>query len=70
MSEDDVKSACLDIVTTEGKPLIFLDCAAFRTFVDPIFKALNMNVINSHTILGLIDDKYGEFVSLLKTKLA
>jgi len=33
MSVDDVKDACLDIVTTEGKPLLILDSIPFKTSI-------------------------------------
>ncbi|KMQ86417.1 hypothetical protein RF55_14593 [Lasius niger] len=62
VSEEEVTDACIDLITVEGRPLTFLDSSAFRTFSEPIFNGLKMTMINSHSVLPLIEQKYESMI--------
>lgn len=62
VSEEEVTDACIDLITVEGRPLTFLDSSAFRIFSEPIFNGLKMTMINSHSVLSLIEQKYESMI--------
>ncbi|KAK9306673.1 hypothetical protein QLX08_002748 [Tetragonisca angustula] len=56
LSIDEVTNACIDLVTIEGRLFTLLNSTPFRALVEPIFSGLGMNVINSHSIVNIIDE--------------
>jgi len=53
-SEETVVNSLIKIVTTDGKPFVFLDSEGFREIVDPIYNALGMNPITSRNIMSFV----------------
>lgn len=63
---ESFKSSLVKIITKDGQPLSQLDSEGFREIVDPIFKALNMNSINSHNVMELVSNRIVEFKNFIK----
>ena len=57
MNEATITDCCVNLVTKEGRPFTLLDSKAFRAIVEPIFKGLNVGIINSHNITDIIATK-------------
>jgi len=50
-SEEAIVSSLIKIVTTCGKPFIFLDIEGFKEIMDPIYNALGINPLTSRNIM-------------------
>lgn len=72
-SKNEVKEACVDLVTTEKMPLSGLDSTAFKILTEQIFRGLHMSPITSKNVVELITEKYNEIrksiQALLKNKI-
>ncbi|KAH8354520.1 hypothetical protein KR084_009394 [Drosophila pseudotakahashii] len=53
-SEEAMVNSLIKIVTTDGKPFLFLDSEGFKEIVDPIYNALGMNPITSRNIMSFV----------------
>ncbi|KAH8338300.1 hypothetical protein KR074_005462 [Drosophila pseudoananassae] len=53
-SEATIVSSILKIVTTDGKPFLFLDSEGFRQILNPIYNALSMNPITSRNVMEYV----------------
>lgn len=56
-SEEAIVSSLIKIVTTDGKPFIFLDSEGFEEIMDPIYYALGMNPVTSRNIMNFVSVK-------------
>ncbi|EDW18000.2 uncharacterized protein Dmoj_GI12344, isoform A [Drosophila mojavensis] len=56
-SEESILNSIIKIVTTDGKPFMFLDSEGFKEIVDPIYNALGMNPITSRNIMSLVVER-------------
>ncbi|KAH8385480.1 hypothetical protein KR093_007926 [Drosophila rubida] len=56
-SEEAIVCSLIKIVTTDGKPFIFLDSEGFKEIMDPIYNALGMNPITSPNIMNFVTVK-------------
>ncbi|KRJ98763.1 uncharacterized protein Dyak_GE27557 [Drosophila yakuba] len=56
-SEESIVSSIIKIVTTDGKPLLFLDSEGFRQILNPIYNALSMNPITSRNVMEYVTVK-------------
>jgi len=72
-NEETIVSSLIKIVTTDGKPFIFLDSEVFKEIMDPIYNALDMNPVTSRNIMNFVSVKEqfvkGNIRALLKGKL-
>lgn len=70
---DIITDCCVNLVTKEDRPFTLLDSEAFRKIMEPIFKGLNMTLINSRNIADIIAIKAEkirkEITDLCKGKL-
>lgn len=57
MSRKEVVDACIDMITTEARPLKFFDSKAFKTLTNPIFNGLKMEPITSRNATEFITEK-------------
>jgi len=68
-----IVSSLIKIVTTDGKPYIFLYSERFKEIMDPIYNALGMNPVTSQNLMNFVSVK-DQFVkenirALVKGKL-
>lgn len=56
-SEEGIISSLVKIVTTEGKPFLFLDSEGFKEIMDPIYSSLGMNPVTSRNIMNFVSVK-------------
>ncbi|XP_017468590.1 PREDICTED: uncharacterized protein LOC108360700 [Rhagoletis zephyria] len=63
---ESFESSLVKIITKDGQPLSQLDSEGFREIVNPIFKALNMNSINSHNVMELVNKRVVEMKKFIK----
>ncbi|KAH8357398.1 hypothetical protein KR084_004227, partial [Drosophila pseudotakahashii] len=72
-SEESITSSLVEMVTTDGRPLILLDSNGFRGIMSPIYNALHMTPITSRNIMDHVRAKEiaikNEIKSLVKRKL-
>ncbi|KAH8336621.1 hypothetical protein KR059_010424 [Drosophila kikkawai] len=53
-SEEAIVNSLIKIVTTAGKPFLFLDSEGFKEILNPIYNALGMNPITSRNIMSFV----------------
>jgi len=66
LSIEEVKNACVALVTKESQPFSLLDCNAFKVFTEQIFKGLDMPIINSVNIMDYVIEKYENLKTAVK----
>lgn len=65
MGQEEVKNACIDLVTVAKIPLAVLDSKGFKTLTAQIFSGLDMPTVTSRNIMGLVSEKYNEMKSVM-----
>lgn len=58
MTRNEVRDACVDIITTDARPLQILDSKGFKTLTNQIFNGLSMEPISSRNIMNSINEKF------------
>lgn len=56
-SEESIVSSIIKIVTTDGKPLLFMDSEGFLQILNPIYNELSMNPITSRNAMEYVTVK-------------
>ncbi|XP_046868428.1 zinc finger BED domain-containing protein RICESLEEPER 2-like [Drosophila willistoni] len=56
-SEESIISSIIKIVTTDGKPFLFLDSEGFMDIMNPIYSSLGMNPITSRNVINFVKVK-------------
>jgi len=52
-----IVSSLIKIVTTDGKPYIFLYSERFKEIMNPIYNALGMNPVTSQNLMNFVSVK-------------
>lgn len=66
----EVEEAWLNLVVKEGRPFTMLDSPALRTLLEPIFGALEINMLTSHNVQFAIATRSEEVIQAIKEALA
>lgn len=69
MAPEEMKKACVDLVTTEKVPFAFFDSDAFKVITNQLFGGLGIPVVTSRNITELVNEAYEKERSYLKEKL-
>lgn len=62
-SPKEVMDAWCNVVIHEGRPFVLLDSKYLRYIIKPIFDALEVDMISSHTITKEIKDRTGALIN-------
>lgn len=67
MSAHELKDACIDLVTINGRPFTLMEDTGFRKIIDPILKPLNAGkqtvAINSENVRDMVRERATEIRS-------
>jgi len=63
---NDIIESWLDLVVKEGRPFTTLDSPALRRLVGPIFKALDIDMLNSHNVAKAIKERAEKVMKAIK----
>lgn len=58
LGQEEVKNACIDLVTDVKVPLAVLNSDGFKKLIAQIFSALDMTTVPSTNVMQLVDEKY------------
>lgn len=62
----DTVEALLDLIVKEGRPFTTLDSPALKRLVGPVFKALQIDMLNSHNVGKAIDERAKKTIENIK----
>ena len=60
ISANNLRNNLINLVTKEGRPFNLLDSPSLRSILDPLYQGLQMNIINSHNISDVINERANE----------
>ncbi|XP_017062432.2 uncharacterized protein LOC108102221 [Drosophila ficusphila] len=69
LGKNEVKDACIDLVTLEKLPLAIFDSECFKTLTSQIFSALDMPAVSSRNIMGMVEEKFNDIKNSIMASL-
>lgn len=65
LSADQVKSACIELVTKESQPFSLFDYESFKVLTEQIFIGVGMPIINSRNIMHYVSERHDNLQKMI-----